>query len=119
MEISECYDSWVKTVTALDVRRHFGRLLDEAGAGERFVIERAGQPIAALVSLADLATVDPELQHAQRLAAAGELRRLAAEAYERYGPWEEDATATIRRMRDERAAHVDTVVTDSTEARRR
>ena len=41
----------MKTVTALDVRKHFGRLLDEAGRGERFVIERAGQPIAALVPL--------------------------------------------------------------------
>ena len=39
----------MKTVSALDVRKRFGQLLDEAAAGERLLIERAGQPIAALV----------------------------------------------------------------------
>jgi len=63
----------MKTVTALDVRKHFGRILDEAGRGERFVIERAGQPIAALVPLEDLAMVDPEQRHARRMAAVEEL----------------------------------------------
>jgi len=41
----------MKTVSALDVRKHFGQLLDEAAAGERIIIERAGQPRAALVPL--------------------------------------------------------------------
>jgi prevent-host-death family protein len=90
----------MKTVTALDVRKHFGRLLDEAGRGERIVIERAGQPIAALVPLSDLAAVDPEQQRARRLAAVDEMRRLAREIAAEPGREPFDAVAFIRRDRD-------------------
>ena len=31
----------MRSVSALDVRKHFGQLLDEAAAGERLIIERA------------------------------------------------------------------------------
>src|SRR3989337_2210436 len=54
----------MRTVTALDVRRRFGQIIDQAAAGERIVIERAGQPVAALVPLADLARVDPDRRRA-------------------------------------------------------
>ena len=97
----------MRTVGALDVRKHFGRILDEAGRGERFIIERAGQPIAALVPLEDLAMVDQEQRHARRMAAVEELRLLGQEAQELYGPWDDfDAVSLIRRMRDERAEQV-------------
>ena len=41
------------------------------------MIERAGQPLAALVPLADLALVDPDRRRAARLAALDDIRQLA------------------------------------------
>lgn len=67
----------MRTVSALDVRRRFGEIVDQAAAGERIVIERAGQPIAALVPLADLELVDPERIKAARLGAIDEIERMA------------------------------------------
>lgn len=93
----------VKTVSALEVRAHFGRMLDEAAAGERIVIERAGQPRAALVSLEDLQALDPDERLAEQRAALDEIRRLA-----RLRPFPAgfDAATAIRRLRDERGARV-------------
>ncbi len=48
----------MKTVTPLDLRRSLGRILDEASAGERFLIERDHQPLAVLVSVEDAARLD-------------------------------------------------------------
>ncbi len=90
----------MRSVSALDVRKHFGRILDEASKGERFVIQRAGQPIAALVPLEDLSMVDPEQRHARRMAAVDELRRLGQEARELYPMLDFDAVAAIRADRD-------------------
>jgi prevent-host-death family protein len=69
----------MRTVSALDVRRRFGEIVDEAAAGERIVIERAGQPIAAIVPLSDLEQVDPGRRKAARLAAIDSIVRLARE----------------------------------------
>ena len=90
----------MKTVTALSVRKHFGQLLDEASRGERIVIERAGQPIAALVPLSDLVAVDPEQKRARQLAAHDEIRRLAREIAAMPGREGFDAAEFIRRDRD-------------------
>jgi len=86
----------MRTVTALDVRRRFGQVLDEAAAGERIVIERAGQPIAALVPLADLAFADPDRRRAARLAAVDDIRQLARR---RPFPAGFDPVATLREQR--------------------
>lgn len=61
----------MKTVTPLDLRRSLGRILDEASAGERFVIERDHRPLAVLVSIEDAAQLrsDPEEAQARREAA--------------------------------------------------
>ena len=93
----------MRTVSALDVRKHFGHLLDQAAAGERIVIERAGQPRAALVPLADLRRLDPDEQLARQKAALDEIRRLA-----RLNPAPPgfDAVAAVRQTRDERAGHI-------------
>ena len=48
----------MKTVTPLDLRRSLGRILDEASAGERFLIARDHQPLAVLVSVEDAARLD-------------------------------------------------------------
>lgn len=93
----------MRVVTALDVRRKFGQIVDEAAAGERIVIERAGQPIAAIVPLSDLELVDPERRKAERLRAFEEIRRMAARH-----PFalHEPAADLVRRMRDERPARI-------------
>ena len=93
----------MKTVSALDVRRHFGQLLDEAAAGERIVIERAGQPRAALVPLEDLRYLDPDERLARRKEALEEIRRMARL---RPAPPGFDAAASIRKMRDDREAQI-------------
>ncbi|MBI3987001.1 MAG: type II toxin-antitoxin system Phd/YefM family antitoxin [Lentisphaerae bacterium] len=42
----------MKTVSAMDVRRHFGALLNEVGLkSERVLIERGGKPVAMLTPL--------------------------------------------------------------------
>lgn len=89
----------VRTVSALEVRAHFGRLLDEVAAGERIVIERAGQPRAALVPLDDLRALDPDERLAEQRAALAEIRRMA-----RMRPFPSgfDAVAEVRRLRDAR-----------------
>ncbi len=103
----------MKTYTALEVRKQFGRILDEAAAGERIVIERAGQPIAALVPLSDVVEHDPDERKARQLAALAEIRRRAATIRARYGPWETDAATVIRRERDERDAQTIAAVDDA------
>jgi prevent-host-death family protein len=88
----------MRTVSALDVRAKLGQILDEAAAGERFVVERAGVPVAAIVPLADLAPHDPDAERQRRIAAVEEVRRLGARYRKLYGPV--DAVALIREDRD-------------------
>ena len=86
----------MRVVSALDVRKKFGQLLDEAAAGERLIIERAGQPIAALVPLSDLPEVSREERIRRRLEAVDDIRRMAR----RYPPAPDfDAVALIREQR--------------------
>jgi prevent-host-death family protein len=68
----------MRTISALEVRAKFGQIIDEAAAGERFVVERAGVAVAAIVPLADLEHMDPDRILERRLAAVDQLRRLAA-----------------------------------------
>ena len=90
----------MRTVSALEVRRSFGRILDEAAAGEQIVIERAGQPIAALVPMSDFHQVSVETRRQRRLDAIAEIQRLAR----RHPLGVDDPAAMIReqrRLRDE------------------
>lgn len=88
----------MRSISALDVRARFGQVLDEAAAGERFVVERAGQPVAAIVPLADLDHVDPARIRDRRLAAVDQLVRLGRRDRGLYGEF--DAAAAIRQDRD-------------------
>jgi prevent-host-death family protein len=97
----------MKTVSAIDMRKHFGQLLDEAAAGERIVIERAGEPRAVLVPLQDLELVDPDRRLERRREALAELIRMARR---RPASPHVDGARLVRRMRDERTAHLATVV---------
>jgi prevent-host-death family protein len=94
----------MRTVSAIDVRKRFGEILDEAGAGERIVIERAGHPVAALVPLSDLATLDPGEAQARRLAALDDLRRMAAKRPA--GVTATEAAAMVRAARDARQQQI-------------
>ena len=50
----------MRTVTPLDLRRQLGRILDDASAGERFLIERDRRPLAMLVSVEDGRRLDDD-----------------------------------------------------------
>lgn len=91
----------MKTISALDVRARFGQVLDEAAAGERFVVERAGHPVAAIVPVSDLRGLDPAHIRARRLAAVEQLARLR-QASPRSGPSRDEIVQWIREARDER-----------------
>jgi prevent-host-death family protein len=88
----------MRTISALDVRARFGQVLDEAAAGERFIVERAGLPVAAIVPLADLEAMDPERVRTRRLAAVEQMRRMGERSRRLRGPV--DAAALIRADRD-------------------
>ena len=104
----------VKSVSALDLRKHVGQLLDEAAAGERIVIERGGQPLCALVPLRDLEATDPAAKLQRELRAIAELRRLA-----RQYPFPEgfDAAQTIRDGRQQRDDQIMRAVDEARERR--
>lgn len=50
----------MRVVTPLDMRKRLGELLDAASAGERFLIERNGRPLAMLVSVEEGRRADPD-----------------------------------------------------------
>lgn len=88
----------MRTISALDVRARFGQVLDEAAAGERFIVERAGMPVAAIVPLRDLEHSDPERIRERRLAAVDRMTQLGRRYRKLFGP--ADAAALIREDRD-------------------
>ncbi len=91
----------MRTISALEVRAKFGQVLDEAAAGERFIVERAGAPVAAIVPLRDLELSDPAVIRARRLAAVDRLVALRA-ADRRPRPSPEDILGWIHEAREER-----------------
>lgn len=105
----------MKTYSAIEVRKRFGQILDEAAAGERIVIERAGQPIAGLVPLADLEAHDPEARKRRQLAALERIRRRAAWIQRTHGPFEKDAATIVREDRDARTAKIMRVLREARE----
>jgi prevent-host-death family protein len=92
----------VKTISALEVRAKFGQVLDEAAAGERFVVERAGLAVAAIVPLSDLELSDPLVIRARRLAAVDRLEAMRA-ADRRPRPSPDEIVEWIRRGREDRS----------------
>ena len=93
----------MRHVRALEVRAKFGEILDAAAAGERIVIERAGQPVAALVPLSDLDIHDPDKIRARQREAIDRIRRRAP-LIKAMGDPDFDATAWIRWDRDHRSS---------------
>ena len=98
----------MKTISALDLRAKVGQYLDEAAAGERIVVERAGQPLCALVPLADIEPFDPLRRRERRLAALNEIRRFA-----KLHPVPPGNTAAlIHEMRDDRSDQIMRAIED-------
>lgn len=60
---------------ALDVRAKFGEVIDQAAAGERIIIERAGHRIAAIVPLSDLEAHDPDVIRRRQMEALERIQR--------------------------------------------
>jgi antitoxin (DNA-binding transcriptional repressor) of toxin-antitoxin stability system len=50
----------------MDLRRSLGRILDEASAGERFLIERDHKPLAVLVSVDEAQRLEPDAHEVRR-----------------------------------------------------
>ena len=88
----------------MDLRRELGRILDEASAGERFLVERDRRPVAMIVSVEDGRRLEDEPE--ERLA---RVRSALDRLHERGRRWQEqhpsdlDAVQAIRleRGRDE------------------
>jgi prevent-host-death family protein len=92
----------MKTISALELRAKVGQYLDEAAAGERIIVERAGQRLCAIVPLEDIEHWDPERRIARRLAALRDMRE-----YARLHPAPPgDTAAMMRRLREERTAQI-------------
>jgi prevent-host-death family protein len=92
----------MRTVAALEVRKHFGKILDEAAAGEQIVIERAGRPVAALIPLSDFQDVSADTRRQRRLEAIDAIRRMARQHPIRI----DDPEGLIHRMREERTQQI-------------
>jgi prevent-host-death family protein len=71
----------MRTVSAMDMRKRLGEILDAASAGERILIERDHRPLAYLISVEEAQRLDPDREAlvAQRLAALDRLMALGEE----------------------------------------
>ena len=91
----------MRTISPLDLRRSLGQILDQASAGERFVIERDHRPLAMLVSVEDGQRLDEDRQERikRRLAALDRLVALGNEMAQKY-PSDLSAVDAVRLDRD-------------------
>ena len=101
----------MRTVTAMDMRRRLGEILDAASAGERILIERDHRPLAYLVSVEEGERVDPgrEALVQVRIAALDRLAELGREMREKYPVPEDGLTDAewLHQERERRAERVD------------
>ncbi len=76
----------MRTVSAMDMRKRLGEILDAASAGERILIERDHRPLAYLISVEDAQRLDPDREQllAQRIEAIEKLKALGREMREKY-----------------------------------
>jgi prevent-host-death family protein len=94
----------MRTVTAMDLRKRLGEILDAASAGERILIERDHRPLAYLVSVEEgqrIGGIDED-RRKRRLAAIDRLEAFAAEMSLKHPlhPGDPDAATLVRMDRD-------------------
>lgn len=95
----------MRTITATELRQKMGETLDAASAGEKILIERDHRPLAYLVSVEDVRTLEAEDdQIEQELAALDALVAIGREWRRRHPhePGEMTAEETVRWDRDHR-----------------
>lgn len=95
----------MRTITATELRQKLGEILDAASAGEKILIERDHRPLAYLVSVEDVRTLEAEDQQVEReLAALDALIAIGEEWRKEHPqqPGEMTAEETIRWDRDHR-----------------
>lgn len=95
----------MRTITATELRQKLGEILDAASAGEKILIERDHRPLAYLVSIEDVRTLEADDQQVEReLAALDALIAIGEEWRQAHPqqPGEMTAEETIRWDRDHR-----------------
>jgi prevent-host-death family protein len=100
----------MRTVTAMDMRKRLGEILDAASAGERILIERDHRPLAYLVSVEDGQRLDPDRDEllAQRIEVLDRLLE-RGEALRKIYPDPDDGLTTsewIRQDHDQRSDRI-------------
>jgi antitoxin (DNA-binding transcriptional repressor) of toxin-antitoxin stability system len=92
----------MRTITPMDLRKSLGAILDEASAGERFLVERDHKPVAMLVSVEDGNTLGEDREaRMRRVRAALDRIEARAEAWRAAGLLDDrTAEELIREDRD-------------------
>jgi len=90
----------------MDLRRSLGRILDEASAGERFLIERDHKPLAVLVSVEDANRLESDREEVRKqrqaaLDALDDWRR----RYKALLPPDHDEPNAVEWLRADRESH--------------
>jgi antitoxin (DNA-binding transcriptional repressor) of toxin-antitoxin stability system len=100
-----------RIVTALDLRKGLGAILDAASAGERILIERDHKSLAYLVSVEDAERLetDPEEVKRRRLEALDRLIAFGKEMREKY-PDPDDGLTEVEWRRQELERRTDQIV---------
>jgi prevent-host-death family protein len=104
--------SEAKRISAMDMRDRLGEVLSRVQyAGERFIIERRGEPVAAVIAIEDLRRLeeevevqgDAEARKARQLAVLAKARALRERTLaERGGVPFPDSATELNRLREER-----------------
>ena len=101
----------MRTVSAMEMRKRLGEILDAASAGERILIERDHRPLAYLISVEEAQRLDPDREQllAQRMEALDRLLALGAEMREKYPDPDDGLTDAewLRQERERRAEQID------------
>ena len=92
----------MRTISAMDLRRRLGEVLDSASAGERIVVERDRRPLAVLVPYEDAIRLEESaIERTARALSALDRLEAFADRWRSAFPADEavDATAVIREER--------------------
>ena len=90
----------------MDLRRSLGRILDQASAGERFLIERDHKPLAVLVSVEDAERLeDDREEELRRRQAALEALDDWARRYRASLPLDQGEPDAVGWLRNDRGSH--------------
>jgi prevent-host-death family protein len=100
----------MRTVTAMEMRKRLGKILDAASAGERILIERDHRPLAYLVSVEEGKRLDPDREQllAQRMGAMDRLMALGEEMRKLHPDPDDGLTTSewIRQDHDQRSDRI-------------